>query len=101
MDMHRFVVVLLGMYAVTGMTAGDTIRCGSKIIKIGMTTADVLKYCGQPSRKEVEEHDVHSGNRVTGKTQLNRWIYDRGFTGKPVAFEFDQDKLLYIKRLKE
>ena len=99
--MHRFVVVLLGMYAVTGMTTGDTIRCGSKIIKTGMTTADVLKYCGEPSRKEVEEHDVHSGNRVTGKTQLNRWIYDRGFTGKPVAFEFDQDKLLYIKRLKE
>jgi hypothetical protein len=99
--MHRYVAVLLALYAVTGMTAGNTIRCGSKIIKTGMTTADVLKYCGQPSRKEVEEHAVHSGNRVTGTTQLNRWIYDRGSTGKPIVFEFDQDKLLYIKRLEK
>jgi len=92
---------LLTMYTATGFTAGDTHRCGSKIIKIGMTTADVLKYCGQPTTKEVEEHAVHSGNRVTGTTQLNRWIYDRGSVGKPVVFEFDQDKLLFIKYLKK
>ena len=93
------VFLLLVLYAGAGLTAGDTIRCGSKIIKTGMTTADVLKYCGEPSSREVEEHEVRSGNRVTGTTQLNRWIYNRGSTGKPVVFEFDQDKLLYIKRL--
>ena len=97
--MHRYVAILLFLYAVAGLAAGDTIRCGSKIIKTGMTIAEVLKYCGQPSSKEVEEHDVRSGNRVTGTTQLNRWIYNRGSTGKLVVFEFDQDKLLSIKRL--
>jgi hypothetical protein len=97
--MYRYIAVLLTLYATTGLSAGDTIRCGSKIVKTGMTTADVLKYCGQPSRKEVEEHDVRSGNRATGTTQLNRWIYNRGSTGKPIVFEFDQDKPLYIKRL--
>jgi hypothetical protein len=91
--------LLLACYAGTGLAANDTMRCGGKIIKVGMTTEDVLKYCGQPTSKEVEEHAVRSGNRVTGTTQLNRWIYSRGSTGKPVAFEFDGEKLLYIRKL--
>jgi len=97
--MRRILAALLAVYAVTGLAANDTIRCGTKIVKIGMTTADVLKKCGQPSRKEVEEHLVRSGVQVTGVTPLNRWIYDRGSKGKPVVFEFDQDKLISIERL--
>ena len=96
---RRILAVLLAMFAVTGSAGGDTIRCGTKIVKIGMTTADVLKKCGQPSRKEVEEHLVRSGVQVTGITPLNRWLYDRGSKGKPVVFEFDQDKLISIERL--
>jgi len=76
--------------------AEDTLRCGSKIISVGMTSAEVLKYCGKPTSTEVEEHDVRSGGRVIGKTQLNRWTYDRGSVGKPKVLEFDQDKLILI-----
>ena len=79
--------------------AEDTVRCGSKIVRVGMSAAEVLKYCGEPTRKEVEEHDVRSGNRVIGTTQLNRWIYDRGTTGKPKVLEFDQDLLIAITQL--
>lgn len=94
-----FIYVILVLCPGVMMAANDTIRCGNKIVRTGMTTADILKYCGKPSNKEVEEHDVRSGNRVIGTTQLNRWTYNRGFGGKPVVFEFDQDKLLFIKRL--
>lgn len=83
------------LYTVEGM-ADETVRCGSKIVKIGMTTSEVLKYCGKPSSKEVEEHDVYSGNRVVGKTELHRWTYERGYTGKPKVLEFDQDILITI-----
>jgi len=78
-------------------SADDTMRCGNKIVSIGMTAAEVLKYCGEPTSREVEEQDVRSGGRVVGKTQLNRWIYDRGFVGKSKVLEFDQDKLIAIK----
>ena len=71
-------------------------RCGSKIVSVGMTAAEVLKYCGEPTSKEVEHHDVRSGNRVIGTTQLNRWTYNRGSSGKPKVLEFDQDKLISI-----
>ena len=79
------------------IAVADTMRCGSKIISVGMTAAEVLKYCGEPTTREVEEHDVRSGNRVVGTTQLNRWTYDRGSAGKPKVLEFDQDKLLSIE----
>ena len=97
--MLRIIVTLIAMLAVSGLTANDTIRCGTKIVNVGMTTSDVLRYCGKPSSKEVEDHAVHSGIRVTGTTQLNRWIYKRGSKGKPVVFEFDQDKLISIERV--
>jgi len=97
--MHRIIATLLAMFAVSGLAASDTTRCGTKIVKVGMTTADVLRYCGEPNSKEVEEHVVHAGVQVTGTTQFHRWIYNRGSKGKPVVFEFDQDTLLSIKPL--
>jgi hypothetical protein len=43
-----------------------------------MTSAEVLKYYGEPSSREVEEHDIRSGGRVIGTTQLHIWTYKRG-----------------------
>jgi hypothetical protein len=91
------ILISLAILLSTNVSAEDTFRCGSKIVKVGMSSAEVLKYCGKPTSTEVEEHDVRSGGRVTGKTQLNRWIYDRGSVGKPKVLEFDQDKLMSIK----
>ena len=91
------VVFLLVFLSGIEIAVADTMRCGSKIVTVGMTAADVLKYCGQPTSKEVEEHDIRSGNRVIGTTQLNRWTYSRGSVGKPKVLEFDQDKLISIK----
>ena len=75
----------------------DTLRCGSKIVRVGMNATDVQKYCGTPSSIEVEEHDVRSGGRVVGKTQLNIWTYNRASTQNAAVLEFDQDKLMSIK----
>ena len=33
--------------------AGETFRCGSKIVKIGMMMDEVRKYCGEPTSTEV------------------------------------------------
>ena len=91
------IVLLLVFFSGIEIAAADTLRCGSKIVTVGMTAAEVLKFCGEPTSKEVEEHDIRSGGRVIGKTQLNRWTYNRGSVGKPKVLEFDQDKLISIK----
>ncbi len=91
------IVLLLIFFSGIESAAADTLRCGSKIVTVGMTAAEVLKYCGEPTSKEVEEHDIRSGDRVIGKTQLHRWTYNRGTVGKPKVLEFDQDKLISIE----
>ena len=94
---RQSMLVTLACFCVATAGAEESLRCGSKIVTVGMTSAEVLKYCGKPTSTEVEEHDVRSGGRVVGKTQLNRWIYERGTTGKPRILEFDQDKLISIE----
>ena len=80
---------------VAGEVRADTMRCGSTVITVGMSMSDVLRYCGEPSSKEVEDHDVRSGGRIVGKTQLHRWTY-ASYSNVRVL-EFDQEKLLSIK----
>lgn len=95
--MNRMWFLILSACLFTAeVAAEDTIRCGSKIVRVGMTSAEVLKYCGEPSSREVEEHDVRSGAHVVGKTQLHIWTYDRGTVGKSKVLEFDEGKLIAI-----
>ena len=95
--MNRMWFLILSACLFTAKVAAeDTVRCGSKIVRVGMTSAEVLKYCGEPSSREVEEHDVRSGGRVVGTTQLHIWTYKRGTVGNPKILEFDQDKLIAI-----
>ena len=95
--MKRVLILLPFLFLIAVEAAAEeTLVCGNKIVRVGMTTAQVLKYCGPPTSREVEEHDVRSGVRVIGTTQLNRWTYKRGAVGKPKVLEFDQDKLIDI-----
>ena len=91
-----YLVILSIFFSLDVIAADETIRCGSKIVKLGMKTDEVRKHCGEPTSIETVEHDVRSGNRVTGTTFENIWIYRRG-SGKPARLHFDIDKLMAIK----
>ena len=91
-----FLIILSVALSASAAAAGATLRCGSKIIKTGMMMDEVQKFCGEPTSTEVIEHDVRSGNRVTGTTYENIWTYRRG-SNKPAKLHFDNDKLLSIK----
>jgi hypothetical protein len=94
-------VFLLLIFSASIGAAQDTLRCGSKIVKTGMSMEEVLKHCGEPSSREVEEHDVRSGNRVTGTTELHIWTYNRGASQAPAVLQFDVDKLMSISTRKK
>lgn len=98
MKTAAFAFVMLLSFTVTDpvIAARDTLRCGSKIVKSGMTMEEVLKFCGEPQAREVEEVPVRSGNRVTGTTETHVWTYQRA-GGKPASLTFDQDKLVSIE----
>lgn len=96
--MNKSVTFAVCVFLATSTSlAADTLRCGSKIVKTGMTMAEVERYCGKPSSSEVEEHDVRAGNRVVGTTQLHIWTYNRASGQKAAVLEFDQDRLLSIE----
>ena len=76
--------------------AEDTLRCGNKIVRTGMTMAEVKKYCGNPSSTAVEVHDVRAGPRVVGKTEFHIWTYLRSSGQRTAILRFDQDQLKSI-----
>ena len=90
-------LAIVGLMAISGSAFAQdlTLRCGSKLITVGMTAAEVTKHCGQPASREVEDQDVRSGNRVVGTTQMQRWTYKH--YGATRVLVFDQDKLLSIR----
>ena len=68
----------LMLAATSSALAADTARCGSKVVSVGMTQAEILEHCGTPTSREVEEQPVRAGHVVTGTTTLERWTYDAG-----------------------
>jgi hypothetical protein len=75
--------------------ADDTFRCGNRLIEPGITRAEVLKLCGEPTSKTVEVQDVRSGTRVVGSTEVQRWTYASYSTTRVLVF--DQDTLKVIE----
>ncbi len=76
--------------------ADDTLRCGSKIVRTGMTMTEVKKYCGNPSSTSIEVQNVHAGPRVVGTTEIHTWRYNRSSTQRTAVLEFDQEELKSI-----
>jgi hypothetical protein len=76
-------------------SADATIRCGGKIITVGMTRAEVQQYCGSPASEAVEDVDVRSGKQVVGTTKVYRWTYE--IAGATKVLVFDQDTLKSIE----
>jgi len=94
--MSRMFLLVLAMLLAAGAGADDTLRCGSKIVRVGMTEEEVRGYCGQPSSSRIEEQDVRSGGRLIGKTEIHIWRYDRAAGQMPADLVFDQGKLKSI-----
>ena len=95
--MRLFSALLLALLMSAAAQASDTLRCGNKIVDTGMSMEEVEKYCGKPTSIEIEEHDVRSGNRVVGKTEMSIWRYRRSSGQKTAVLQFDQQKLMSIK----
>jgi len=93
-NMSRWVFALCVAAPIVA-AADDTFRCGNRLIEPGMTQAEVLGLCGEPTSTSVEVQDVRSGNQVVGKTEVQRWTYASYSTTRVLVF--DQDTLKAIE----
>ena len=81
--MKSRLLILLCLLLATAGTAGarnESLRCGSKLVKPGMSIDEVRKYCGEPAEATSEERPVRSGNRVLGSYLAETWKYKRSAT---------------------
>ncbi len=92
----KIIVLTALLFIAMPANAEDTLRCGNKIVRTGMTMAEVKKFCGNPSSTAVEEHDVRAGPRVVGKTEFHFWTYLRMSGQRTAILQFDQDELKSI-----
>ena len=74
--------------------ADDTVRCGSRVITIGMSKSDVQDACGAPTSIEDIAQPVRAGKQVVGETMQSRWTYASNTVTR--VFVFDQDRLVSI-----
>jgi hypothetical protein len=102
MKLAKLELLLFGVLVSTNALAAlETLRCGNKLVTVGMTTAEVEKHCGKPSALTTEERDVRAGNRVIGTTIVQFWTYDRASGQNAAVLEFDQEKLQSIKYVRK
>ena len=93
--LRRLLAVTACLAAASPAFADDSFRCGSKLIVIGMTQAEVLRLCGPPESTSEESLPVRSGNQVVGETKTYLWTYES--YGAIRVLMFDQDVLKSIK----
>ena len=99
--MKRLVLLLL-IFAMSGVAQGTdtTLRCKGKLIRAGMTADEVLRHCGEPDTKTIEQRPVFSRNRQTGTYEVEIWRYDRGTGQWPADLEVEAGELksiVYVK----
>lgn len=74
----------LAWMLVTAPAFADSFRCGQRIATEDMTVEELLKACGEPTRKSVEVVDVYgpnvhgAGNVKRGTSTVEKWTYDFG-----------------------
>lgn len=76
----------------------DTLRCGSNLVTLGMTKADVLAQCGRPDMQQVVGEKIVRTNQGVEKQLQEEWIYNFGKYDFVHTLCFEGGKLSAIVR---
>jgi len=91
------VVLLVTMWVSIAVADDGPFYCGSKIIDVGMSQSEVLKYCGPPASRSTDEQEVRGpNNRVLGVNHVHHWKYESYSATRMLVFV--EDKLQSIQR---
>ena len=91
---RSLILICLALCFGSTSNAAGVLRCGGKIIDVGVPAAYVLAACGAPENQLVQEAPARArtlmGSRLTGIAVSEHWVYDRGWGRFPaVLFFFD------------
>jgi len=75
-----WIIALVGMLALPGQLAADSMRCGRALLKTGDSVSTLRSRCGEPSSRDsayASLRHVNGGKR----TRVARWHYRFGRGG--------------------
>ena len=90
---HLVLLACLALSYTSAASAGTSLRCNGRIIRVGVPAAYVLAECGAPSNQVIQESVARAGT-LTGSSRLigialsEQWIYDRGWGRFPAVLVF-------------
>lgn len=82
--------------------AGDTMRCGTRLIDNDSSQSRILEYCGEPLSKRSGIRKIYLRDRrghVYGERviETEEWVYDRGATQFRAILSFENGRLTSIQ----
>jgi hypothetical protein len=90
--------------AAPAISAGDeSFRCGSSIVSVESSVAELLAKCGEPSSRQVSTEDVRThvvkgGTEKIGTTTVETWRYDRGSRAPAMIVTVADGKIQSIEK---
>lgn len=72
------IVCLSGFLLVTAVSAyaSEKMRCGQRIVDVGLLTVDVLRLCGEPVSRVVHPPAIDQAGHVAhGAVTVEHWVY--------------------------
>jgi len=79
---HELITATALLLGIANSAHSETIRCGSWLVDASVTVEELVRKCGEPASKRVEEQDVRVrspndsstrilARRLTGRTPVN------------------------------
>ena len=82
----------LAFFYTSASNAAGVLRCGGKLVDVGVPASYVLALCGAPDNQIVQETPARArtllGSRLTGIAISEQWVYDRGWGRFPAVLVF-------------
>ena len=102
----RLILLVAGALCSFSTLADDIFRCGSSIIRVGLSSQEVAKKCGQPDSKETRSEPIlarnaSGGTREIGQTSVEIWQYSRGAGKFPAVLTIEEGKIKKIELIKD
>jgi hypothetical protein len=103
---HELITATAFLVGIVNPAHSETIRCGSWLVDASVTVEELVRKCGEPASKQIEEEDVRvrssydSSTRIIGTTVTEYWTYDRGTQAAPVLVTITDGKIRSIERIR-
>ena len=75
---HELITATALLLGIANPAHSETIRCGSWLVDASVTVEELVRKCGEPASKRVEEQDV----RVRSPNDSSTRILARRLTGR-------------------